>query len=211
MFFIGDIHGDFDRYYWLIDHSRRNAEGFDQSIQIGDTGVFYPNDLESLRNDWNHKFFRGNHDNPEIYHNHPCAMDDYGFHKGMFWLGGGYSIDQNYRTPGLNWWPDEEISYLQILNAIEMYSNSKPNIMVSHECPTIIKSKVLTNKSKASVCSKTESALQSMYDIHSPDVWIFGHHHKRIETKISNTLFIGLGDSMSKINDQWYEIDDLSW
>lgn len=211
MFFIGDIHGDLNRYYWLIDHSGKNAKGFDQSIQIGDTGIFYPQDIDLIRNDPNHKFFRGNHDNPEIYHEHPCAMKDYGIHDEMFWLAGGYSIDKDFRVAGRDWWPEEELSYSELTNAIEIYSDFKPKIMVTHECPTIIKSHALTNRDKEVICSKTESALQSMYENHYPEIWIFGHHHKRIEMKINKTLFVGLGDNRSNSKDQWYEIKGLKW
>ena len=207
-----------------------NRKGMDCSLQLGDMGIGFSNDLDykySLEGksyppilDKNHKWIRGNHDDPEMSRNHPNNIGDYGYdeHTGIFYVGGGFSIDfrgrqEYYEKKGIvTWWEDEEISLKEFEKALELYKKVKPNIVVSHECPSIIKKDALSNDAKLFLISRTENFLQNMFEIHQPNYWIFGHHHKRVEKKIKKTQFVGLNEVMfGPIKECFYEIPNLKW
>jgi hypothetical protein len=92
--------------------------------------------------------------------------------------------------------------------------------MVSHECPTVIKSHILEvcrqrlkyNKQWNGVPpSNTELALTEMYNIHKPEVWIFGHYHVKMDIVLEGIRFICL-DAVHFMRDQsYFELEGLSW
>lgn len=229
MWFIGDAHAQFGKLLWMQNNMilpGGKQEGFDCSLQIGDFGIFDKGDIELLKNynfldQKEHKFIRGNHDNPELIKPLDQYLGDYGYlnKQNLFYLSGGWSIDKVHRTENIDWWADEELSYADCQKAIEIYRNTKPSIMVSHECPTIIKDEALLNSpsvfsngEKIKFTSKTEHALQAMYDIHQPDIWIFGHYHTKLEVKKGKTLFICLNELVNgPVKDCFYEIKGLTW
>lgn len=196
MRFIGDIHGNLKQYYSRIDCS--------ESIQVGDFGIgFVPNLIEnfSLQLNGNHRFIRGNHDNPNICKNYHGYIPDGTIetinNTTLMYIGGASSIDKKWRIEGVTWWKNEELSYKEFDKMIDLYSTNKPSIMVTHECPEML---VHTIKPYAkSEHSITRNAFNQMYEIHQPDIWIFGHWHLSYNNKIQNTNFICL-DEFETIN-----------
>jgi len=188
--FIGDCHGCFKSYLYILSCLPKDAISF----QLGDMGIGFGEELIIPNEYAQHKFIRGNHDNPELCELHPNYLGDYGFLKdyNLFFLSGGYSIDKNYRTPYVSWWPDEELSYSQGTKALDLYRETKPEIIISHECPSILKPYVLTNAWKKEIISSTESLLQTMLEQHQPKYWICAHHHKFTKIIIDNTTFVCL-------------------
>jgi Calcineurin-like phosphoesterase len=47
-------------------------------------------------------------------------------------LGGAVSLDRAVRTAGVNWWPEEEITWRQAGSVIDA---GPADVMVTHECP----------------------------------------------------------------------------
>lgn len=195
MRFIGDIHGNYDNYLALI-------QGVDKSIQCGDMGVGFPNDNPLPISDidaHNHRFIRGNHDNPATCKSlFPYCIPD-GTSEGiMFFVGGAWSIDWEWRQNrmshggGAIWWKDEECSYNQFRSIIELYEEKKPEIMVTHDCPTI--AAMALNGSHSWDKSRTRTAFDSMFEIHKPNLWIHGHHHVSAINDIKGTRFICLDE-----------------
>lgn len=241
MWVIGDVHGAFKTYLWTLHKMMLPAQredqglppadefpaniqrivdadldgkGLDCSIQIGDMGIFDETDIAALPEDSNHRFFRGNHDNPQLCRSHPNYMGDWGYRDKdrLFWCSGGFSIDWLSRTIGINFWDDEELSYNELMSVINYYADVQPKIMLSHECPTVIKETALSNPGKKDIRSRTEMALQTMWEIHQPELWVFGHHHRRVEKKIDKTQFIGLGEiKYGRVKDAIYEIPGVTW
>lgn len=229
MFFIGDAHADFGKLLWMQNDMvlpGGNQKGFDCSLQIGDLGIFCQSDIDLLKSydfldQTKHRFIRGNHDNPELIRTLTPYLGDYGYlnAQNLFYVSGGWSIDRAYRTENIDWWADEELSYADCQRAIDIYKDTKPAIMVSHECPTAIKDEALSaspgvfaNKEKVKFTSKTEHALQAMYDIHQPDIWIFGHYHTKLEVKKGKTLFVCLNELLhGPVKECFYEIKGLTW
>jgi predicted phosphodiesterase len=196
--------------------------GIDCSIQVGDMGIFDQKDFDRLP-DWrnDHRFIRGNHDNPQLCRAHPNYLIDMGYLKryDMFCLAGGFSIDHKRRLEGISKWHDEELSWGDLGSAIQMFGDTKPKIVVSHECPTVVKASVLANCSrrgsppnpKLDSTSRTENALQQMFESHKPEIWIFGHYHHKFDEVHEGVRFVGLGDHRTNFHDQVFEIRGLVW
>jgi Icc-related predicted phosphoesterase len=107
---------------------------------------------------------------------------------GIMTVRGAYSIDQSVRIEGVNWWRNEEISYKKMEEIIKFYEGMKPKIMTTHECPQSIRDYLFGIKER----SITSMALETMFQIHQPDLWIFGHHHISKNEIINGTKFICL-------------------
>jgi Calcineurin-like phosphoesterase len=180
---VGDVHGktgDYQNILCCLPDDRR-------SVQIGDLGLGFKNVVLPALSE-NHKWFRGNHDNPEKCRAHANYLGDYGYlpEDKLFWLAGAYSIDRVYRMEGVSWWPDEELSIEELGKAVNLYEETKPEYVLSHECPSEAAHFMLQSLGIVSgyhqaklecANSRTAQALQIMYEIHQPKEWIFGHYH----------------------------------
>lgn len=229
MIFIGDVHGKIKKYRALI---RAMPEG-QRSLQLGDMGLgfrgvhLFPGG-SLLRGD--HRFIRGNHDDPKACHRHPLYKGDWGYdaERQLFYLGGAWSIDQNWRTEGLSWWRDEELSYAELDKAYQLYVQCRPRIVATHEAPCRAAWSMLTAlmnqgqgphhehcptdqdvrlkgdeyayyKAKLGcVNTRTSQALQRMFEEHQPEYWLFGHYHLDRTFTICRTQFSCLNELSTK-------------
>lgn len=193
--FIGDVHGKFRRYRELI----RDVPA---SIQVGDMGVGFRR-MRGSEAVWSsnppfdamargeHFFIRGNHDNPAVCRQHRFWIEDGAVHNGVFCVGGAVSIDRAWRTAGLDWWPEEELSYAELDTLIERYSVIRPEIVCTHDCPESVAGDILAafDMRKIEDGSRTRVALQRMLEIHEPAVWVFGHWHVPLRVRRGRTTF----------------------
>lgn len=200
--FLGDIHGCWGD---LNDVLQRNKNT--RIIQVGDLGLGFNQTYTYLNLNtglWeakigkpdptefpkNFQFIRGNHDEPTTCRNHPNYLGDYGVSEdGIFFISGAWSIDHGNRTIGVDWWDEEELDYPDLQNAIELYEKIKPKIVVSHTAPSSI-CKILQGSHKKFYGSKTEHALETMWSIHKPKYWIFGHWHTVWSKNVLGTQFV---------------------
>ena len=188
---IGDVHGKHEELIKIASEA-------EYSLSLGDIGFNYSK-LENL-NPESHKMIGGNHDNYSKddsgnYHlQTKHFLGNYGefevprFGK-IFFIRGGLSVDKHLRTPGRNWWEDEELKTSDLYKCVDEYSSKKPWFVVSHECPSDLVPFFATNSSKVGNTSKTAQALQSMFEIHQPKYWFFGHHHKTDTLRDNGTMF----------------------
>jgi predicted phosphodiesterase len=169
MLFIGDVHGKYKEYQQILKEAEPNS-----SLQVGDFGIGFK---EPPISPTKHKFIRGNHDNPKLCQTIPNYLGDYGFDKntGIFYVSGGFSMDVNQRTIGIDWWEDEQLSIRDLEKTIKLYERLKPEIVVSHECPESIVNKI--HPYSPITKTRTNQALQVMFETHSPKFWVFGHYH----------------------------------
>lgn len=201
MLIVGDVHGKIKQYQDRIGT-------VESSFQIGDMGLgFRGVNLPAMEK--GHRWFRGNHDNPEVCRQHPNYAGDYGydFEHQLFYVAGAWSIDQEYRTEGVSWWRDEELSDEELDKATELYIQSKPKVVLSHDCPEKI-GELLTNigpgfyiiggdgkpRLAGKIKTRTGDALEKMWEEHQPELWIFGHYHKSYDRKIGGTRFVCLNE-----------------
>jgi hypothetical protein len=190
---IGDVHGKTGDYKRLI----RNMPPGQRSIQVGDMGLgFHGVRLHDMSSD--HKFFRGNHDNPAKCKANKYYLGDCGFmpEDNLFWIAGAFSIDRDFRQPMTEWWPDEELSFEELYHAIDLYVASKPKYVLSHEAPSRVGRYLLSKligphyASKEDCCnSRTSQALQVMFYLHKPKEWVFGHYHVSETFELDGTKF----------------------
>lgn len=178
---IGDVHGKISGYLDVI-----NSIPFDaRTIQLGDMALGFKGVALPVL-PANHKWIRGNHDDPAKCRAHPNYLGDYGFLKedGLFYLAGAFSIDRAFRVSGYSWWPDEEQSWEELQKAIDLYMEVKPRYVISHDAPSEAGYNLLTRaaigfrpEKLSSPRSRTAEALQVMFDAFQPKEWVFGHYH----------------------------------
>jgi predicted phosphodiesterase len=205
MIFVGDVHGKLDMFRRELKRYKKLYPE-ETVIQVGDLGLGFPKsqspDLPEQAS-----FIRGNHDAPAVCRAHPNYMGDYGVveiegHK-IFYLGGAWSIDRHLRIEGVSWWPDEELSIPELNNAFDLYLETKPEIMITHDGPShattwILNRFVLNSQSayreQSPIPTRTGQALSAMFEAYQPKLWAFGHWHASWIKKIKGTVFMCLNE-----------------
>lgn len=182
LYFIGDIHGQLDRYYSILDSLEEDA----CSIQIGDLCFGYENKPMLKKLDQRHRFIRGNHDHPEISAEHPNYLGDYGYIEewDLFYLSGAYSPNYRRLQQYINWWPTEQLSYTKFAEAIRLYDEVKPKYVCTHDAPKTISKQMGYGNNNI-----TQTALELMSEMHAPEQWIFGHYHRKATFKKDGTKY----------------------
>ncbi len=185
MRFIGDLHGNMDLY-------RTKIAGCKMSCQVGDMGAGFV-DVPDMGK--GHRFIRGNHDDPAACRANPQWVKDgasFGFKWGdsLFCIGGARSGDAAHRVEGVSWWRDEEMSDAECFRAIAEYADVRPEIVVSHDCPSRVAEQMFGVKEH----SRTRLMLDTMLEMNEPAVWVFGHWHQLRDELIGRTRFICLGE-----------------
>lgn len=185
MYLVGDIHGEVGEFKQRI----RQADGANL-IQVGDVGFGFGEEIPPFPD--NVKVFCGNHDDPAVAKSHPNWLGEHGefiFPNGEhgFFVSGAFSVDKAWRTPNVTWWEGEELSQYKLDAAIKEYAKIKPQLVISHECPSQVSDKLLAKLGLIKgeyagmklECknSRTAIALQTMFEIHQPKEWVFGHYH----------------------------------
>lgn len=199
---IGDVHGGDNLSAYL-----QLASEADYSLQIGDLNI-YDYEFLSALNPENHKVLAGNHDNyfiedGEYSKQTPHFLGDFGNYSipnfgEFFFIRGGYSIDKDRRINGVSWFENEELTTREMNDAFDLYVNTKPKVVFSHECPKSIIPFVASMKTWGGTViepSSTAKFLQVLLDEHQPELWIFGHHHVNWEAEYKSiTKFICLAE-----------------
>jgi len=180
---IGDVHGHYAQY-------ERIARKREYTVQLGDLGFKY-GCLNNLSQN-HHKIIAGNHDNYDIIGLFPHYLGDYGNCSlggvNFFFYRGAYSIDRQYRTIGIDWWEQEQVNIEQFMKARELYRETKPDIVITHDCPESINYHLLPPGANR-YQNMTGWALDELFNIHQPKMWRFGHYHKSWRMTIKGTDF----------------------
>ena len=186
---IGDVHGKYDQYHKII----RQTENYPYTIQLGDFGFKY----DSLKNvdSTRHLILPGNHDNYDICYNYSNFLGDYGYTSlnkiNFFYYRGAFSIDRSYRTIGIDYWENEQVNIDQFLKARELYREIKPKIVITHDCPEVMVPTYIGNTARIHQ-NITGWALNELFNIHQPDLWVHGHYHVSKTTTYGKTKFVCL-------------------
>lgn len=194
---IGDVHAAYGNFYDLYNYIVGTLkESFDVVIQVGDLG-FWPRWMSIQP--WlplHHKFMwiDGNHEDYLCMKNASgigarwkqllrCHVPRGTIWNGILFIGGAHSIDKACRTEGVDWFPEENISYAQqmkIVDEIDGYQKLGGNIhtVISHDCPTRMLYKLYPTRQRKGVTGNNKF-LQHVLDETQPDNWFFGHHHQK--------------------------------
>lgn len=185
MTIIGDVHGKVYAYKEITDRC-------ESSICVGDFGFKSEWDWHTRNIVGDHLINMGNHDYIPYVNEHKASTKDWNFYpeNSIFTVRGAWSIDRMYRTEGVDWFPNEELSYQRGLECFDEYLKVKPEIVVSHDCPHQIRKYLFDIKQK----SNTSNLLQAMFNEWKPKIWIFGHHHRSDKCKNGRTRFICLSE-----------------
>lgn len=190
MRYIGDVHAKFDRYLGV-------TQNVSESIQVGDFGCGF---AKMPQIGLQHKFIRGNHDNPEVAMVSKNWICDgyYNVRNDSYFIGGAFSIDQNFRIEGRDWWRNEECSYAFFMNEINRFTDGfRPRIIITHDAPASVADQLFRVDYRFP--NITSRALQYIFEIHQPALYIFGHWHQNKDVIINSTRFICL-DELSYID-----------
>jgi Icc-related predicted phosphoesterase len=94
------------------------------------------------------------------------------------------------------WYSDEEMSDSALNDAITIYKDTRPKVVISHTAPSEAAREILKGlngsyflNKHGDVESRTSRALQEMLEAHQPSVWYFGHFHINREFSIGGTKF----------------------
>jgi Calcineurin-like phosphoesterase superfamily domain len=194
LFLIGDVHGKTQEYLAALDAMPKGASSFALGdLYLGRPGVTLPT-MEAR-----HRFIRGNHDSPSIAASHPNFAGKFGFipdDGGLFYLSGAFTVSAPVLQNSKFWHADEELSQQELDAAFDLYRESKPRILLSHEGPSEIVAEMLAGSSgnyteakRACIHSRTAQTLQRMVEAHAPKPHFFGHYHRRWTTKRGATSF----------------------
>lgn len=199
IYITGDTHGDID-YKKLLTLKEKNLSYDDYLIICGDAGICWSTDIFQyfldLYNDIGCTiiFVDGNHENFEMLNQCPLVeyhnalmhqIDNHIFHVlrgeimvidnlSFLCIGGAISIDKMYRTPYVSWWPEEEITYHDIDNALSNLAkvNNKVDYVITHCCDshTVIKAFGF----RRDTCTDQLTFIDKVVKYKR---WFFGHYH----------------------------------
>lgn len=195
-YLVGDVHGEFARLEnYLNNLESRNIITPGNLIMLGDIGLGFGNKLWEFQNmcerlsksEWKVFALRGNHDDPSCWWGksaatHPALprwLKDNSVISinGQLFLicGGGVSIDQNLRTPGISWWEGEEIFISP--STVRQYQD-KVYGLLTHvgPRPPLIPSLVELDPGTEMALEREAGQLRRLTEIR-PKIWLYGHFH----------------------------------
>ena len=207
IFVTGDTHGDVD-YKKLLSLKEKNLSYDDYLIICGDAAICWSQFelpyFKALYNDIGCTiiYIDGNHENFEMLSRMPLVeykgalmhqIDKHIFHvlrgeimtlegKTFLCIGGAISIDKMYRTPCITWWPEEEITFHDIDNALNNLEkvNNKVDYVITHCCDT--KTVIKAFSFRRDICTDQLNFIDKVVTYKH---WYFGHYH--FDREISNT------------------------
>jgi hypothetical protein len=207
---IGDVHGHTDKYLSII-------KGVDYSVQLGDFNFNY----ECFKGvDLCHALIAGNHDNYDLVDTCPNYLGDFGLVQlgpfEFFFVRGAYSIDEDWRrkhqliTGQKVLWENEQLSAKQMEECLQAYKQIKPDIVLSHTCPSFVAKDVgsagaLKYFGKGEdFTTNTQLLLEHMWNAHQPKVWCHGHFHRNWWKQYDSTRFYCIGEcDWLDFNEEW--------
>lgn len=219
---LGDIHANWKTLNFFIKHSNPNM-----ILSCGDFG-YWPGhdayDLNIIKNkNCKIHFCDGNHENheklqklkdtelqvrPNIFYQPRGSTLKLPDGRTILFMGGANSIDKHLRTPGHNWFPEENISIKDMQNL----PNEKIDIVISHTCPQGVEfihlksdwSYRLAHDLKKKDTNR--SNLLEILKIYQPTLWYFGHWHWSEDGFIDNCHWFALDEINGSGWVKWIEL-----
>lgn len=188
---LGDVHGCWDATNATIRRAFEDTPGgdFTHIFQVGDFGHGWPHchygphfnlhpDFKHVPFHWldgNHEHFpslrEGKDEHGLIYQPRGSVIEIEG-HRILF-MGGAHSIDHTIRTPGVDWWPDENITLGQLDEVLDR--NDKIDTVFSHDAPTAFT--FPPNERVLPDGRHNRIALEHIRVKYNPSFWFHGHYH----------------------------------
>lgn len=199
--YVGDIHGA----YSLLPRFRQAFPDADEIICVGDFGIGFNYRDDKILRDYGASIttkpvirtIRGNHDSPEVIKKLTTGgvtyIPDGTIEDGILYVGGAFSVDHYLRSPGVDWWRDEELSdvwWYEFLDTLE--DKEQIHTVVSHDCPdSVLKHFNYPNL----ILTKTGGWLEELRnELPNVKLWLFGHHHRSLDVTLDGTRFVCIRD-----------------
>jgi len=217
IFYVGDIHSSLSAIK-TIDVLARSA-GCEIVVQVGDFGMMFagpdrPSHKCAVKEYFDNResgpvwyTCGGNHDNWPHWNSiapmegglTELAKDCYYVHRGQgieldgvkhLFFGGAESTDRQWRTEGIDWWPEETPSSYEFADFFDTMESYKPVVVVTHDAPLQIGIWKYNRNNSA-----TPKNLDNVFNLceHKPAYWMFGHHHIMDKWAVGNTVFYCCG------------------
>lgn len=202
---LGDLHGNFS----LIPYLKKRYADHDEVIIAGDFGLGFHRDEEARGYAEDEtkpliRFIRGNHDNVEVCKTFTEGgvrwIPDGTLEDGILYVGGAWSIDYGVRTPGLNWWHNEELSEQEWEGIFQNLEDRfhEVHTVISHDLPQRISSKVLPAH-KPVIQTRTTTYLDMLWNrLPNVRLWLFGHYHTYHDIEHNGVRLICLPDRVGR-------------
>ena len=209
---VGDVHHKLHFMSYVINSAIK--DDVDAIIQVGDLGVWPFRDshfiegVNDLLSDTNIRFYwlDGNHEDHSCINPGMRLGNLQHLPRGFRWqwwdktwmsVGGGVSVDKHWRTPGIDWFPEETLS---LAEAEYCARPGKVDIILSHDCPDQVDIPGLFEHAgwyPAEAIAESEEhrgVLGRICDATTPELLIHGHLHiaHRSFRPRSSTKIIGL-------------------
>jgi len=121
----------------------------------------------------------------------------------MLFCGGAPSIDPELRVPGLSWWPEEEITDIDVARSC---AAGQVDVLVTHDISELIEIPGVTDDWAPGVASRHK--VERIRSTTRP-AWAFsGHYHRKLSAILAGdgneTRWEGLGGDCGPIEDQMF-------
>lgn len=207
----------------FCENKKIDSKEIKYHIILGDIGLFFPNEFKTDMYNidfFNSKPFitlavLGNHDNYNAIETLPMvdigigspvwkvSEKFYFLPRGKVYnidgkkclvLGGGLSIDKQFRTENLSWWKKEEWGYLETENLVNLLKKeNKFDYIFSHTAPLEANDELKKFKINLTDYNDTTVKLNSyVYSVAEFKHWFFGHYHINFNTNKFSCLYKNL-------------------
>lgn len=221
---VGDVHGQYEDLSALISNKKP-----DIVLQCGDLDIpilNYETDRIKMPSGCKMYFAPGNHENYSTLENlenlTPLAIESNApIHIGnkvyfcprgtritlddgrtVLFMGGGLSLDKQWRTPGYDWFHQEEITHKDLER---LDGSAKVDIVISHTIPEefMFQARKWQKYFLAEKIAPESSrqALDWVLGLYKPTLWYAGHFHVYMHGQVDNTRWYAL--SMSGRTKWW--------
>lgn len=207
---VGDWHGDLG---WAIATIRSAArEGARTIIHVGDFALDWPGRNRGRNETRMNKYLSalrvtlilsgGNHDNWDTLQKLPVQADGLATFRSNIRvlprggrtqidglvvgaLGGAYSVDQQHRTEGKDWWSNEEPT---LEEAQRLIKGGALDVLISHDVPAGVplKSEFELPPEQIARAERTRVLLRTVVDSVAPAHVFCGHWHQRRTHELTN-------------------------
>ena len=195
---VGDIHGEYKKLKFLLKNKNINDAVICLAGDIG-MGFNKPNYYKTMFT-WLNKFciehniyifaVRGNHDNPDYFdgtweYSNLMLVPDYYIletkEDKILFVGGGISIDKEYRTLNVSYWAGEQVVYKPEISK----TNTGITIVVSHSSPAFCEPHLKVKSNDLHLMEECALERKILTDVYYDLIesgnkifaWCYGHFH----------------------------------
>jgi predicted phosphodiesterase len=230
--YVGDSHGNFEAFAEICNAALQKTPQISEFVSVGDFG-FWPRRNKLLRTRLGRPvfFIDGNHEDFDVLWNivdaeQPTYLGPVGCNAtyiprgcrrgSILYCGGARSISRLWRTPGWDWFPEEDIREIDVARSI---SGGRTDVLVTHETTETGFVDAVYSAYKAGP-EPNRVKVERILRATQPRLHVHGHHHRASRYQVGDTLVVGLDrcdrkkrksgwlERCTLIADQWGNVYD---